>query len=321
MVVIIQEEDGFWKEVLDAFFEEFVRLVFPDVHPEIDWEAGVRSRDKELSKLRLDNETGARFVDKLMEVRLRGGGEVLVIVHVEVQSQRDSMFAERMWTYYRRLVDRYGQHVVSLALLADEEVRWRPRVFETGMWGCSIRFDFPVAKLLDFRESQDELATSDSPFALLLLAIFKAQDLAGDSPGIVLERSRWKLQTFRSLYQRGWSPTRIRHLFRFLDWIVRLPDEIDDQLHVELAKTEEGKQMTYITSFERYGIRKGMEKGRLEAARESILEALEVRFGSISPELRTRIGRVSDMETCKTLLRRAISALTLEDFTEQLDTD
>ncbi|MEQ9105377.1 MAG: hypothetical protein RIE53_11855 [Rhodothermales bacterium] len=310
---------------MDAFFEEFIRLFFPDVYPEIDWEASIRSRDKELSKLRPESETGTRFVDKLVEVRLRGGGDVLVIVHIEVQSQRDNSFSERMWTYYRRLVDRYGQHVVSLALLADEQMGWRPRVFETGMWGCSVRFDFPVAKLMDFRECQDELATSDSPFALLLLAIFKAQDLAGDSPGIVLERSRWKLQTFRSLYERGWSPTRIRQLFRFLDWIVRLPEDVDDQLHVELAKTEEGKQMTYITSFERYGMRKGMEtgmeKGRLENAKESIVDALEVRFGAVTPEIRTRIGQLTDVDTCKVLLKAAVLTPSLAAFSREFESD
>ena len=79
--------------------------------------------------------------------------------------------------------------------------------------------------------------------------------------------------------------------------------------------------MTYITSFERYGIRKGLEKGRLENAQESILEVLEVRFGSVSPELRTRIGLLTDVETCKALHREAVSVQTLEDFTEQLDTD
>ena len=78
--------------------------------------------------------------------------------------------------------------------------------------------------------------------------------------------------------------------------------------------------MAYVTSLERISIKKGLEKGRLENAQESILEALEVRFGSVPPELRARIGKLTDVEMCKALHRQAVSASTLEDFTEQLET-
>lgn len=82
--------------------------------------------------------------------------------------------------------------------------------------------------------------------------------------------------------------------------------------------------MAYVTGLERIsikkgmqkGMEKGMEKGRLESAQESILEALDVRFGPVSQELRSRIHSVSDIEECKKLHRCAVSAATLEDFSE-----
>ncbi len=319
MAAVIEQEDGFWKEVLDAFFDDFLALLFPEAHAGIDWQAGVRPRDKELTKLLPDNRTGARFVDKLVEVRGRGGDLALVMVHIEVQSHPDGDFARRMFTYYYRLFDRYGPDVVSLALLADADTAWRPRAFTTELWGCGLQFVFPTAKLLDFRDRKDELNASYSPFALLVLAILKAQDTAAGGERAIAERSHWKLDALRSLYERGYSRTHMRHLFRFLDWAVRLPENIDDQLHVELAKSEEGKKMTYITSFERYGIRKGMEQGRLNNARESVIDVLEVRFGAVHASIRDAVHEINDLSVCKQLLQEAIRATSLDEFSTQMN--
>jgi len=41
MAATIEQEDTFWKEVLDVFFEDFMALLFPEVHAEIEWKAGV----------------------------------------------------------------------------------------------------------------------------------------------------------------------------------------------------------------------------------------------------------------------------------------
>ncbi len=223
-----------------------------------------------------------------------------------------------MWTNYYRLVDRYGPNVARLALLADDVPSWRPQTFRTGGWGCSLRFDFPVAKLLDFRDRQGQLSLSSSPVGLLVLAILKAQELASESNESVLERSRWKLHVLRSLYERGWSRQQVRHLFRFLDWVVRLPEDVDDQVFVELANTEEEKQMSYITSFERYGMRKGMEKGvqegRLTNAREAVIDALEIRFGDVPDDIRNAVESITDLKACKKLHHDAIRADSIEVF-------
>lgn len=43
-----------------------------------------------------------------------------------------------MWVYYYRLCDKYGPAVVSLAILADADLRWRPHTYETEIAGCSF---------------------------------------------------------------------------------------------------------------------------------------------------------------------------------------
>lgn len=207
-------------------------------------EKGARGvpRDKELSKLFPENKTGSRFVDKLMEVRPRGGDSALVMVHIEVQSSRDDGFSQRMFTYYYRLRDRYEQEIVSLALLADADTAWRPQVFTTERWGCKLKFVFPIVKLLDFHGRENELAASHNPFALIVSAILKVQETASGEEGATRERRRWKLHTMRSLCERAYSREHMHNLFKFLDWAVRLPRHIEEQLYIELSKTEEGKR-------------------------------------------------------------------------------
>lgn len=45
---------------------------------------------------------------------------------MEIQSQAQAVFAERMYVYNNRIFDRYRRRVVSLAILADERPSWRP---------------------------------------------------------------------------------------------------------------------------------------------------------------------------------------------------
>ena len=39
--------DSSWKEALDCYFEPFIELLFPQVHPQIDLSRGCESLDKE----------------------------------------------------------------------------------------------------------------------------------------------------------------------------------------------------------------------------------------------------------------------------------
>jgi hypothetical protein len=72
---------------------------------------------------------------------------------VQVHSQFESDFAERMFVYlYRRIYDRYKRRVASIALLGDERSSWRPNQFGYELWGSEVLFKFPVVKLLDYTQ-------------------------------------------------------------------------------------------------------------------------------------------------------------------------
>lgn len=112
--------DSPWKEMLNDYFQEFIAFFFPDVSQEIDWSRGYQSLDKELRQITREAEIGKRFADQLVRVWKKDGEETWVLIHVEVQAQRQSDFPHRMFVYHYRIHDLYQRSVASFAVLADE---------------------------------------------------------------------------------------------------------------------------------------------------------------------------------------------------------
>jgi hypothetical protein len=134
---------------------------------------------------------------------------------------------------------------------------WNPQQFEQSLFGCRVRFEFPTVKLIQFESRLDELERSENPFATVILAHLMTLKTAGNPQ----DRSQWKLRLLKPLYRRGMSGDTIRDLFRVIDWMMDLPDDLALQFENELFKFEQEKQMPYVTSVERHGMERGMERG------------------------------------------------------------
>ena len=304
----MSEYDSPWKESISLYFREFLSFFYPRIEEDIDWEPGFEFLDTELQQIKRETQTGRRDADKLVKVWRRSGEEQWVLVHVEVQSQRQSEFSERMYLYHSRIFDRYRRSVVSLGILGDEQPGWRPSRYERQLWGCRAILEFPVVKLLDY--SMEELGSSQNPLAAIVQAHLSAQ-VAGKDVGVGYES---KLSLIKSLYERGYGREDIVQLFRLIDWFIALPKREEDRLWQEIQTLEEERKMPYITSVERIGIRKGLEKGLQQGQQRSIIRILEVRFQDISLKVRELIGRIQDSEVLGNLLVQAVTTQSLEAF-------
>ncbi|NEO34695.1 MAG: cytosolic protein, partial [Symploca sp. SIO3C6] len=150
MVDSCNEFDSPWKEAIEEYFEDYMVFFFPFIPPDIDWTRGYDFLDKELQQVVRDAVVGKRWADKLVKVWRQDGQETWVLIHIEIQSQEEADFAQRMYTYNYRLRDRYGLPIISLAVLGDERHTWRPDRFRTSVWQCTVDFQFPIVKLLDY---------------------------------------------------------------------------------------------------------------------------------------------------------------------------
>jgi hypothetical protein len=283
--------DSPWKEALDAYFEAFLALLFPQVHAQIDWSRGYESLDKEFQQVVREAEVGRRYVDKLVKVWTKDGIERWVLIHVEVQTTRDAEFPSRMYTYNYRIFDRYNRPVASLAVLADDDPTWRPKEFRNSLFGCEAGIRFPSVKLLDFAAQEAELEASANPFAKVVLAHLKARE-THDNPA---DRHAWKLRLVRGLYERGLSAKDVRELFRVIDWMMELPPPLEDVFWQDLVKIRKERHMPFITTPERVERRAGM--------REGIESLLKVRFGEEGLKLMPEIHQIHEEEKLRAILK------------------
>ena len=303
--------DSPWKESLDLYFKPFLAFCFPNVHKEIDWAKGYVSRDKELQKLHSESETGRRVVDKLIQAWRKSGNEAWILIHVEVQSHKQTEFPERMFVYHCRLRDCYNRRVVGLAVLGDDRPDWRPDSYRDELWGCWVEFHFPIAKLLDYVDRVEELEQSENPFAVLVLTHLKSLETKSDPSA----RHAWKFRLIKGLYTRGWSGEQVRNLFKFIDWMLDLPPELDRQLSEQLSSFEEEIHMPYVTSIERLGIEKGIDEGIEKGLMRGIETVLEARFGKSAESVMSEIRQLSHAELLEKILRKASTVERLEDLT------
>jgi hypothetical protein len=290
--------DSPWKEALDVYFEFFLALLFPKIHRQIDWSRGYESLDKEFQQVVREAEVGRRYVDKLVKVWKKDGGECWVLIHVEVQTTRDADFPERMYVYNYRVFDRYNRKVASLAVLADDDPHWRPSEFRYDLFGCEPGLRFPHVKLLDFAAQEAILEAGDNPFAKVVLAHLKARQTHDN----LTDRHAWKLRLVRGLYERGFTAKDVRELFRLIDWLMELPPPLAEVFRQDVDKIQEEKRMPFVTSIERLGRCDGLRKGI-----ESLLRA---RFGiealKVMPEIR-EIYEEDKLEAILTALETAAS--------------
>jgi hypothetical protein len=318
----IQPTDNYdspWKEALEAYFTECLTFFFPKVARDIDWRQGYQFLDKELQQVAPEAPTGRRTVDKLVQVWRKTGAPRWVLVHLEVQSQRDVDFAERMYVYNYRLFDHYHEQVASFAILGDESPTWRPTRYGYRLWECEVSLKFPVVKLLDYREQLDMLKQHPNPFAVVVLAHLYTQETRGQPK----ERYTLKWQLTRMLYERGYIKRDIQLLFRFIDWMMRLPPALKEQFRTQLIAYEEERKMTYVTEtvrlFKEDGIQQGIQQGIQKKAREDVVEVLTLRFSDPHPAIVERIHAIDDTALLKALLSQAVLAESLEKFRQFMD--
>lgn len=304
--------DSPWKGIIERYFEDFMAFFFPEAHEAINWEKEYTFLDKELQQVVREAEIGPRRVDKLVQVTPKGSEETAwILIHLEVQGQRDNDFPERMYIYNYRLYDRYQRRVASMAVLSDMSPNWRPHSFGYELFGCRVSLDFPIVKLLDYDEKWDELEAETNPFAVVVMAHLQTQRTQQQPT----ERYAAKMQLAKMLYRRGYSRQDVLELFRFIDWILTLPRELELQFRMELAEFEAEVKMEYVTSVERLA----REEGKEEGVREMLIDLLQVRFGALTSDLTENLKQIEDIDRLKALHHEAAVVESLSAFEQLLD--
>lgn len=311
-----------WKAVVAHAFHPFMDLYFPAFSARIDWRQRPRFRDKELAGFGIGAKADVMVADLVVEVLLRGARQRKMLLHIEIQAQRDTALARRVHDYNYRIGKAYGLPVVSLVLLADADPNWRPGTFRQRVDGRT--FAFTSAKLLDYVASAGALEASNDPVAWLTLAHWRTQQTQHD-PG---KRYAAKLHLTQLLFKRRWKPRRIILLFNAISWMMTLPEPLEQRFRRAIRRLEKEYEMRLLNPLEQLvvndhikkveargrklglkqgrregwqegrqeGREEGLEQGRVEGAVALLERVLVQRFGPLPQTVRKKLAKASAAE-------------------------
>ncbi|MFC4298630.1 DUF4351 domain-containing protein [Castellaniella hirudinis] len=293
------DHDSPWKNGLEWFFPQAIAFLAPRLHAKIDWSEPAQFLDKELQAIVFPSKKGRRFVDKLVQVRLRSGADAWLLIHVEVEgrlSGRKALrrFAWRMYEYRHRTQARIMQQrsldlpppVYSLGVLLENRGVGDHLVYTDEHLGQGIRFTFPVVELEGWRTRWDELESlaSSNPFAVLIMA----QLHANHHPD---KRTRLtpKFELVRGLRRYGYDPDVAGQVHHLVDWMIALPIDLESEYVRAVTALTEENNMAYVTSIERVVRQEALAEGRAEGQADLLLHQIERRFGPIDDDIKQRI--------------------------------
>jgi len=318
--------DNTWKDILDEFLPLFMKLFFPAVYQDIDWDRKYESLEQELRRILPEAEVGKRFVDKLIKVYRKNGDEVCVYIHIEVQSQPDKDMPKRVYIYNSILFIRYQKPIMSLVVLGNDNPNWKPGCFEYEIWGSRVRLDFQSIKLLDYSGREAELYQSGNPFAIFVIAHLKTLETKSN-PNLRLD---YKEQIVKELLEQGLSNQEIYLFFKFVDTMMALPKELELVFLDNIHAYQEEKKMPTIAPFEQIAMEKGREKGKAEGREEgreegraegnlieaqaTLIDILEALFGELPSSLIEAIHHLEDISLLRRLRRQVLTMKSLAEF-------
>jgi tetrahydromethanopterin S-methyltransferase subunit G len=312
------EFDGPWKDILDIYFEQFIAYCWPSKYHEIDWRKGYKMREKELTKVTRQSEAGKKVADKLVEIHLKNGTNACIFLHIEVEKSSKSNLPKRMFIYNTRFRDLFNMPIASIVILIDSCKNWRPNHYKEELWGTTVEITFPIIKILDYQDRIPELEVSLNPFAAVILAqlaVMKKED-----PSAKLNT---KIELSKRLYAKRWEKQDLFALFKFIDWVIALPQELELEYTQTIEKIEEEFKMTYVSTAERVGLRKGeevgIEKGKVLGESEMLVYQLSFKFQTVPQKYLDKIKN-AHADALMAWARKLLFAPKIEDVFEDENT-
>ena len=228
------------------------------------------------------------------------------LAHIEVQTQRDSGLPRRLLDYHYHIERRHRCRVITFVVLGDLSPSWRPGHFSSDVPPLGMSLGYLSLKLIDLEVKLESPRFRGNPVAMVVRAHLAALRTRHDLEARYTQR----VALVRRLYEEGFSQKDVVFIHGLIDRLMILPRPLMIRFKQELFTIEKDKDMPYVDTLTRMS----REEGSLAQARESVIEALEIRFGEVSAELRERITALDNLRTLKAQHRRAITVPSLDQF-------
>jgi len=305
----------------------------PNLVPHIDW-----STLRLESGSHIDAEFSASSSDLLYTARL-GGEPAYLYILFEHQSSEDPWIALRLLSY---MVGIWRDHArkapagtrlppILPLVLAQDNKPWKtttrfadlvqaPEALAEAIQKHTPDFAFQLVEL--FRMPFEKIL--GTPMGILTLRALKAEKISA-----LLDDAVWdemlmvQLQPeeferfLRYIFDRGIDKPDFRRKLKtitdpkLIENAMSLAEQLRQEGHQE--GRQEGRQEGH-----QEGRQEGRQEGLIASKQQDIVEALEIRFGTVPEGLREEIELISDPSKLTSLLRAAILCADIESFAREL---
>ncbi len=87
-----------------------------------------------------------------------------------------------------------------------------------------------------------------NPFAIITTAHLKTKATKNDPQA----RYSWKWTITTALYEKGFSAKDILNIYRLVDWLMMMPEDLTKRFTQDLINYEEEKKMPYVMSADKF---------------------------------------------------------------------
>jgi hypothetical protein len=306
--------DQLFKELLQAFFQEFMELFYPKVAARLDF-ARVTFLDKEMFTDLPQGEQ--READLVAQVYTLEGLPEIILTHIEVEARRRGSFPARMCEYYWMLRLRHRLPIFPIVVyLSPGAGGLTPERHVESVFDYEVNvFSYQAVGLPDL--NADDYQTIDNPLGPALSALMKTSRL-----GKVAQ----KYHSLRAMARSRIDEARKALLTNVIETYLTL--EADEQVKFkELIAAPEGKEVSEMISiYEQRGIEKGIEQGIekgieqgieqgiVRGKRDSLLRQMRLKFGGLPDQARKHIESLVDMHELDRLTDRVLQASNLDEM-------
>ena len=298
--------DQLFKELLRAFFREFVELFFPDMAARLDF-ARVTFLDKELFTDLPEGDV--REPDLVAQTYTQDGKPELALIHAEVQTERRTVVRYRVFEYYMLLRLRYKLPVFPIVLyLAPGTGGITSETYSESLFGQDIlTFRYAALGVPDL--NADDYLEQANPLAPALAALMKA---SAQGP------ARQKQISLQRVATSDIDDARKFLLNNIIETYLKLTEDEQERFEqmLEQPEAKEAKQM--ISVYEQRGREAGREEGREEGVvigkRDTLLRLLRLRFGALPEPVEMQIQSIGAGDTLDALTEQVLTAASLQDI-------
>lgn len=281
--------DAAWKTILEAFEEEIVELLFPEIYNKINWNVKSEALDNELLEIQKDifnKEEAEKIIsDKIIKVRMKDKETKILFIHVEVQSysSTENVFAERMFRYFYRIWDKFrykyedNSEIVGSAIYTYKGTAGKDKKYIYKLSDLEDDILIYNFRSIDVEDLNLDNISSENPLKLVFKMAKRLLETSANNNEIFLA----KVELFNELvnFDKVKTIDQRKALTYFLEYLFLIQDKKLSEKFKEIKNNTKGvAPMTIDEIREKYlkkeGREEGIERGKIEAA-ISLLDLLD----------------------------------------------